>query len=296
MQLLETLGQKLNDQLIIDSTLAGGCINQVYKVKGKQSSKAYVLKLNDDLKQEDSTKFFLAEKQGLETLSSHCSQYNIKIRIPKVLSQGENYILLEFIESGPVNDIYEGAFARELYKMHSQKFLSEQVFQDNYLGRTQQINPSIGKSNWSDYFWENRILYILSNIGDSSLKHEFLEAGDSLKPFIEKFEPHIGLIHGDMWSGNVFFDQDGVAVLIDPAVSMGDGRADIAMSKLFSRRTGAFYEECNTQTIWKKFPLEELHLLDEVYNLYHILNHALLFGGSYAEQAKTSLNHVLRKI
>ena len=175
LQLLETLGQKLNDQLVIDSTLAGGCVNQVYKVKGKQSTNTYVLKLNDSLNQYDSTSFFLAESKA-GRLSSHCSQHNIRIRTPKVLSHGENYILVEYIQSQTASDIHEAALQEELYKMHSQKFSFEQILKDNYLGRTQQINPKLKGEEWGDYFWVNRILFVLNKISDSNLLRRFFDA------------------------------------------------------------------------------------------------------------------------
>ena len=33
--------------------------------------------------------------------------------------------------------------------------------------------------------------------------------------------------------------------------------------------------------------------LEELYNLYHVLNHANLFGGGYARQARAIIEHLL---
>ena len=40
-------------------------------------------------------------------------------------------------------------------------------------------------------------------------------------------------LHGDLWSGNVFFDRQGVPVLVDPAAYVGHREVDLAMIRLF---------------------------------------------------------------
>ena len=35
------------------------------------------------------------------------------------------------------------------------------------------------------------------------------------------------------------------------------------------------------------------HLRAELYNLYHVLNHANLFGGGYAAQAQSTIDRLL---
>ena len=45
--------------------------------------------------------------------------------------------------------------------------------------------------------------------------------------------PKPALLHGDLWSGNALGLADGSVAVIDPAPSVGDGLADIAMMQLF---------------------------------------------------------------
>ena len=88
------------------------------------------------------------------------------------------------------------------------------------------------------------------------------------------------LIHGDLWSGNYMYTANGPA-LIDPACSYADREMELGMMKLFSGFSstvwGAYQEE---------FPLpEEWQQRNRLYQLYHVLNHYLLFGVSYGQQA-----------
>jgi fructosamine-3-kinase len=69
--------------------------------------------------------------------------------------------------------------------------------------------------------------------------------------------------------------------LIDPACSYADREMELGMMQLFggfSSRVWEAYQE--------EFPLpEDWRQRVRLYQLYHILNHYLLFGGSYGRQA-----------
>ena len=70
---------------------------------------------------------------------------------------------------------------------------------------------------------------------------------------------------------------DGKAMLIDPACYCGNREADIAMTELFGGFPRAFYDAYNDA-----FALEEgREERRDLYNLYHLLNHLNLFGGTY---------------
>ena len=89
------------------------------------------------------------------------------------------------------------------------------------------------------------------------------------------------ILHGDLWSGNYMVDDRGEACLIDPAVYYGHREADLAMTRLFGGFDSSFY-----QAYCEASPLASGHqerLL--IYQLYHLLNHLNLFGGSYYDQS-----------
>jgi fructosamine-3-kinase len=84
-------------------------------------------------------------------------------------------------------------------------------------------------------------------------------------------------LHGDLWGGNVLAGADGRARLIDPAAYGGHREVDLAMLRLFgapSERVFAAYHEAA--------PLADGHRERvELWQLFPLLVHAALFGGSY---------------
>ncbi len=98
------------------------------------------------------------------------------------------------------------------------------------------------------------------------------------------------LVHGDLWGGNAGCTASGEPVIFDPATYFGDREVDIAMTELFGGFPAAFYKGYN-----EVFPLDAgYEQRKTLYNLYHILNHFNLFGGSYASQANRMIDQILR--
>jgi protein-ribulosamine 3-kinase len=62
------------------------------------------------------------------------------------------------------------------------------------------------------------------------------------------------------------------------------------MTKLFGANSREFYEEYH-----KQWPLPEgFEIRETIYNLYHILNHFVLFGGGYLSQAQSMMGKILK--
>jgi len=95
------------------------------------------------------------------------------------------------------------------------------------------------------------------------------------------------LIHGDLWNGNYMVNENGEAVIIDPAVYYGHREMDLGMSKLFGGFSAGFYEAYNQQ-----YPLEKdwKERLDYC-NLYPLMVHVNLFGGGYLNSVKSILRN-----
>jgi fructosamine-3-kinase len=93
-------------------------------------------------------------------------------------------------------------------------------------------------------------------------------------------------LHGDLWSGNILWTEDG-GVLIDPAAHGGHAETDLAMLALFGaphlETIVAAYAEAASGTSralasgWReRVGLHQLH---------PVMLHAVLFGGGYEQQA-----------
>jgi fructosamine-3-kinase len=88
-------------------------------------------------------------------------------------------------------------------------------------------------------------------------------------------------LHGDLWGGNVLADGDGMPYLIDPAAYGGHREIDLAMLRLF----GGPGERCFSAYA-EAFPLSDGHRERvELWQLFPLLVHAVLFGAGYGERA-----------
>jgi len=88
-------------------------------------------------------------------------------------------------------------------------------------------------------------------------------------------------LHGDLWGGNVLANIHGVPHLIDPAAYGGHREMDLAMLRLF----GGPGERCFSAYA-EAFPLADGHLERvELWQLFPLLVHAVLFGGGYGQRA-----------
>ena len=111
----------------------------------------------------------------------------------------------------------------------------------------------------------------------------------NLERFFIGYEPKASLLHGDLWSGNYGYLNNGEPVIFDPAVYYGDRETDIAMTELFGGFPAEFYTAYN-----EAWPLDKgYQQRKNLYNLYHILNHFNLFGGGYAMQAENMMDQLL---
>ena len=88
------------------------------------------------------------------------------------------------------------------------------------------------------------------------------------------------MLHGDLWAGN-WGAVGGEPVVFDPAVYYGDRESDIAMTLLFGGFGRSFYAAY--EAAWPLAPGHQQRI--RLYQLYHVLNHLNLFGGSYLNQA-----------
>ena len=141
-------------------------------------------------------------------------------------------------------------------------------------------------------FFKYRLLY-QAQLGKSSgwfteeLESILFSKEKLIKDFLAEGPSEASLLHGDLWSGNVFWSNDGPA-LIDPAVYYGSREADLAMTELFSGFSRDFY-----QAYEKVFPMiSGYQKRREVLNLYHLMNHANLFAGTYINSVAVVLHSI----
>ena len=277
-------------------SVGGGCINQGYQVS--DNKRTYFVKLN----QASLVTMFEAEALGLQDMYDTAT-----IRVPKPICWGTAgsscYIVLEWVGFGSGNNKSWEAMGRNLAMMHkanSQFPTPKSPYSppptphfgwrmNNTIGSTPQINT--WTENWAEFYAQHRLGYQFKLAkkrgGDFPQSQELLAA---IPELLEGHNVQPSLVHGDLWGGNAASTKDGEPVIFDPATYYGDREVDIAMTELFGGFAPGFYQGYN-----EVFPLDAgYEKRKTLYNLYHVVNHFNLFGGSYASQASSMIGKILR--
>ena len=281
-------------------SVSGGCINQGYSISS--SSRTYFAKIN----QASQIAMFEAEALGLQQMRATQT-----IRVPEPICWGTEgnsaYIVLEWLDLGSRGG--ERAWeemGRKLAAMHKYTTPTPPLLRggekpnstlfrggfgwdiNNTIGSTMQINN--WTANWAEFWAEHRIGYQLKL---AKRRGGHFPQGERLLEMIPEllagYEPQPSLVHGDLWGGNAGVTSAGEPVIFDPATYFGDREVDIAMTELFGGFPALFYRGYNQ--VWSLDGGYEGR--KSLYNLYHILNHFNLFGGSYESQANQMINRVL---
>jgi len=225
---------------------------------------------------------FPAEADGLRRLSEAG-----EIRIPAVIALGEAegacpaYLALEWIETdGSATDATMEDFGARLAALHRHTTSQHGLERDNFIGLLPQRNTP--DPAWSAFYRDQRIRPQMEMARQRGLLPKRRE--DLLTRLIERLPDLLddtaiqpALLHGDLWGGNYLVDDQGEAVLIDPAVYYGHREMDLAMTALFGGFSRRFYEAYAAT-----YPLDPGYEdRQPLYQLYYILAHLNLFGESY---------------
>ena len=214
--------------------------------------------------------------------------------VPEVIAyKNINNIEILLIEWIDMQNFDQKKLGKGLGEMHlNSSKSSPKIFGypiEGFIGLTDQKKG--WENNWIDCFLNLRIIPQLSilklNVLDKETKNKVKE---KIQSELLKHEPINTLVHGDLWSGNVGIDRNGKGVIFDPASWWADNEVDIAMTKLFGGFRNEFYEEYH-----KIFPIKQgFEKRITIYNFYHILNHANMFGGLYFNEVRNYVQAILR--
>lgn len=271
-------------QVFSVSHLAGGIINQVFKVESSDGQ--FVMKINALAKYPN---MFSAEAKGLIKLSDTKT-----ISCPEVIGvcelESHQILILSFVAPGKKGKNFFEDFGVRLAHLHKNTSAAFGLDHNNYIGRLPQINHR--EKNASDFFVIQRLLPQLNlAMKNNSISKELRNKFDALFLKMDALIPNEppALIHGDLWNGNFLTGEDGKVVLIDPAVAYASRESDLAMTLLFGGFDASFYASYE-----QEFPLTD-HWRERVplWNLYPILVHVNLFGDSYLKDVEINLKKFL---
>lgn len=234
-----------------------------------------------------------AEAAGLSELANT----NL-FRTPRVLANGiadaHALLVLEWLDFAPCVAANDALVGERLAVQHR---ITKPLFglaRSNYIGPTPQIN--FWSRSWINFWREHRLEAQLNLAEQRGATAEFIERTALLSALLDGFftshAPTASLLHGDLWHGNCGVTTRGEPALFDPAVYYGDRECDVAMTRLFGGFSDNFYAAYQATwalpTGWQQ--------RTELYNLYHVLNHFNLFGGSYLPLAELMVGKLLSEL
>lgn len=199
-------------------------------------------------------------------------------------------LLMTFHQLTSISSMHAADAGRALATQHK---ISNERFgwsNDNYIGLTHQSNQ--WNEDWPTFFREQRLQRMKRRAADQGLPAAMLEDVNQVIGELDELLSHDfvpSLVHGDLWSGNLGYDETTQqALFYDPAPYYGDREVDLAMTELFGRQPESFYQAY--QQVWPLSPNYEQRR--PVYNLYHALNHVVLFGSTYHTLVEDCLNQI----
>lgn len=242
-------------------------------------SGGYFLK---SLSSTDSFSIIEGEIAGLKLIAQTKS-----IKTPSIIKSGSEpnpFLLLSFVESEIPKAGFWTRFGKELAALHQQTSETFGFDIPTFCGNVQMSNRKHTK--WNDFYFAERLepeFRACRDSGqftpsDTSLFNQFASWYHEESRF--PVEPP-SLIHGDLWSGNFLCGSDQTPFLIDPSVYYGHREIDLGMSELFGGFAPGFY-----QSYRESYPQEPgWEFRRRLAQLYHVLLHVHLFGGSFTDQA-----------
>ncbi len=270
---------------VVDSRMVyGGDINQAARLTLRDGETVFV-KWNPAARPD----FFRSEAHGLRELARAGA-----VRVPVVLAESDSppFLAMEWIEPsarGRSDPASAERLGRQLALLHNCTADMYGLEQDNYIGSLPQ--PNSQTRSWVEFFRDQRIgaqMAIARREGQLPPAREaaLVRLQEWLPVLLDDAAIRPSLLHGDLWGGNYIIAASGDPVLIDPAVYYGHREIDLAMTELFGGFPPAFHNAYQ-----EICPLDGYEQRRELYQLYPLLVHMNLFGGSYA----THVDSVIRR-
>jgi fructosamine-3-kinase len=213
------------------------------------------------------------------------------LAVAEVLAVAEDapLLVLRWIESAPRRPDFAEQLGRGLAALHARGADQFGFAHDNFIGSLAQANQP--RASWPLFYAEQRIEPLLRRAADAGRLTPLVVTETRI--LLQRLDELCGpseppaRLHGDLWGGNLMVDALGAPCLVDPAVYGGHREMDLAMMHLFGGfepRTFDAYDETH--------PLAPGHT-DRIplYQLYPILVHVVLFGGSYADSFARAVRH-----
>ena len=211
---------------------------------------------------------------------------------PLIKYQSEELLITDFIQNNNIrNEDYQKVLANEVLKLHKIKNDKYGFDFDAQIGGLKQSNEY--ESNWVNFFRDKRLNMIFETINRThqmpNLINKKIESLlKSLEDHIPK-KPNVSLLHGDLWSGNILFNNGKVAGLIDPGIYFGHNEFEISYLMWFKYIDKEFLDYYSNILKIDKY----YYNYEPIYQLYFSLLNIHLWSRKYLKDTESLLKKII---
>ena len=271
------------DKKIEARTILSNSFNMICEKILLQNNEAFVAKYYQNKKNEFNS--IISEKNSLSYLA------NITSLVPKIKFNSNELLIIDYIENNDIKDKnYQVILAEEISKIH-QNTNNRYGFQfDAQIGALKQTNEFI--DNWVIFFREKRLNSIFELINnDDPMTNNINQKIEKLLKNIHNLIPNNPiprLLHGDLWAGNILYNNGKLVGLIDPGIFFGHNELEIAYLTWFN-----FVNEEFLKIYSNIIPIERDYFeYEPIYQLYYCLLNVHLWDRIYIKEVEKLLNKI----
>ena len=276
-ELRTALNQALDETVTGLQAVTGGDINRAYQASLRSGRRVFV-----KTHASPPERAYQSEADGLAWLRETGA-----LRVPEVLAVSDEFLVLEWIDSGARARDFDERFGRGLARLHRAGWPAFGFPRPGYLANLPLDNRA--HDSWHAFYAERRLLPFAALAHERGLLNARLlgrvEALCARLPDLCRDQEPPSRLHGDLWSGNVMADSLGAPVIFDPAAYAGDREVDLAMLRLFGAPGERFFAAYAEEYPLKAGADERVAL----YKVLPLLVHVCLFGAGYVLTLENTL-------
>ena len=285
-KIIEEIQNVLNNKKILSTKVLSNSfdINCVeFLTSGNEK---YVVKYYNDYNK--SFNAIKSETKNLQFLNSLKLKY-----FPKIYNDDGKYLIISFIKNNGIQpNRTKDDLLNAIITIHSIKNKKYGLNFDTQIGGLKQENN--WSDNWVNFYREKRLLYVFEIINsknkmDNNINIKIEKLLKNLNNYIPE-KPRSSLLHGDLWEGNILFNDEKFVGFIDPGSFYGHNELELAYLTWFNPKfiSSDFLSRYNNFIKIDK----DFFKYEPIYQLYYSLLNVLLWDRNYIKDVQRLLDNI----